>query len=101
MNPEDAKKTYIWKLADFFSQHSTKMSGKELAITLTATTSRLAMALSIWAGEAHTHSLVQLVGGFTNWAYPVRRKKSQKRTSSLTAGMPTSRPRDDILYSPI
>lgn len=31
MNPENAKKIYVWELADFFFQHSTKMSGKELA----------------------------------------------------------------------
>ena len=31
MNQMNAKKTYIWKLADFLCQHEMKMSGQELA----------------------------------------------------------------------
>lgn len=31
MNAMSAKKVYVWKLADFLSQHKMKMSGEELA----------------------------------------------------------------------
>jgi len=31
MNAMNAKKVYIWKLADFLAQHSMRMSGDELA----------------------------------------------------------------------
>ncbi|MCX7000489.1 MAG: hypothetical protein NT106_09390 [Candidatus Sumerlaeota bacterium] len=31
MNPMNEKKLYVWKLADFLSQHDMRMSGKELA----------------------------------------------------------------------
>ena len=34
MNQMNAKKIYIWKLADFLCQHSMKMSGRELAAHL-------------------------------------------------------------------
>ena len=65
MNQMNAKKLYIWKLADFLHQHSMKMSGEELAVHLNRNDFLTGYGTE-YAGGRGTYTLIKAVWTWLN-----------------------------------